>query len=131
STGQEFKVHNSAPMSHNTSYAGNPTKITAANPSIPSGQNITIPAKADFGEPIALKCSIHQWMRGYAWAFNHPYAAVTNENGEYEIKNVPTGTPLKVVVWHEVAEWVTPKGGESLPALKDGDNVKDFQVQAK
>jgi hypothetical protein len=133
STGQEFKVHNNAPMSHNTSYEGNPNKITPGNPSIPPGQSITIAAKADYGQPITLKCTIHTWMTGYAWAFDHPYAAVTNENGEYEIKNIPTGTPLKVVVWHEKAGFATKNAdkGEPLDALKDGDNTKDFQVEAK
>ena len=33
--------------------------------------------------------------------FDHPYAAVTKEDGTFEIKNVPTDVKLKVVAWHE------------------------------
>jgi hypothetical protein len=33
---------------------------------------------------------------------DHPWAAVTGPNGEFEIKNVPAGT-YKFQVWHEAA----------------------------
>ena len=31
--------------------------------------------------------------------FDHPYFAVTNEDGEYEIKKAPVGK-LRIFVWH-------------------------------
>ncbi len=41
---------------------------------------------------------------------DHPYFAVTDENGLFEIKNVPAGT-LKLVSWQESVGWLD--GGRS------------------
>jgi len=40
-------------------------------------------------------------MSAKLWVFNHPYFAVTNENGEFTIENVPSGEELVVYMWHE------------------------------
>jgi hypothetical protein len=44
--------------------------------------------------------SIHSWVRGYVWSFDHPYFAVTDAKGNFEIKNAPPGT-WRLVVWQE------------------------------
>ena len=53
-------------------------------------------------KPVEVKCDIHTWMRAYQMPVDHPWAAVTGPNGEYEIKNVPAGEQ-KFQVWHEAA----------------------------
>lgn len=58
---------------------------------------------------------IHYWMKGYVWAFDHPYAAVTNDRGEFRIPNAPAGT-WRLVIWHEEFGF---SGGHRL-----GDAVK-------
>jgi hypothetical protein len=50
-------------------------------------------------------------MQAYVWAFDHPYAAVTDREGNYVIKNVPAGAGLRVQAWHEEAGWLA-RGGE-------------------
>ncbi len=60
---------------------------------------------ASYKEPITLKCKIHGWMSAYLWCFDHPYAAVTDKDGNFKIENVPTTTPpssakLHIVAWH-------------------------------
>ena len=50
--------------------------------------------------PIQYKCTIHGWMTGYVRIFEHPYYAVTDENGHFEIKNAPAGK-FRIVYWHE------------------------------
>jgi hypothetical protein len=39
-------------------------------------------------------------MSGYVRIFDHPYYAVTDEDGKFEIKNAPAGK-LRIVYWHE------------------------------
>lgn len=56
--------------------------------------------------PDHFKCSIHSWMGGYVWAFDHPYAAVTDADGNFTIPDAPPGT-WRLVVWHEVAGYQT------------------------
>ena len=50
--------------------------------------------------PIQYKCTIHGWMTGYVRIFDHPYYAVTDEDGKFEIKNAPAGK-YRIVYWHE------------------------------
>jgi hypothetical protein len=49
---------------------------------------------------MSITCNVHPWMHGYVMIFNHPYAAVTNEKGEYSIPDIPAGT-YEVRAWHE------------------------------
>jgi len=52
------------------------------------------------GGVMALTCDAHVHMSGWVLAFDHPYFAVTNENGEFTIAGVPAGR-YRVTVWHE------------------------------
>jgi plastocyanin len=45
-------------------------------------------------------CEVHPWMSAYLVITDHPYYAVTDVYGEYEIGDVPAGT-YKLKVWHE------------------------------
>jgi hypothetical protein len=39
-------------------------------------------------------------MDGYVRVFDHPYFAVTDADGKFEIKNAPVGK-YRIVYWHE------------------------------
>lgn len=99
-TGQTLLVKNSDPVGHNT-------KIdTFTNPPM----NQTIPAggmlEHSFDEaerkPMPTSCTIHPWMTAHLLIRDNPYFAVSNENGEFEIKNLPRGD-WTFEVWHEKA----------------------------
>ena len=49
---------------------------------------------------IRLTCDAHSHMGGYLLVFEHPYFAVTDDDGGFSIGNVPPGT-YRVNVWHE------------------------------
>ncbi len=49
---------------------------------------------------IKCKCDIHAWMLAFVFVFDHPFFAVTNDEGEYEIRNVPPGIH-ELTFWHE------------------------------
>lgn len=129
-TGQEFKVKNSAPIAHNTDWSGQSTAGGSKGVPPGGGEQPILDIRPFYKEPVALKCSVHPWMKAYVWAFDHPFAALTNEKGEYEIKGIPTGVKLRVVAWHEGAGWVNGgEKGEEI-TLQDGDkNPKDFAVK--
>jgi plastocyanin len=50
---------------------------------------------------IRVKCDKHGWMQAFIRVDPHPFHAVTDENGEFSIANVPVGT-YKLKFWHEV-----------------------------
>ena len=84
-------------------------------------------------DPMRVNCAIHQWMGSYLWALDTPFAAVTKEDGSYEIKGVPAGADLMVTFWHEKAGFFHSNGnaGGTRIRLKPGDNVYDVSVKAK
>jgi hypothetical protein len=129
-TGQEFKVLNSAPMNHNTEWKGNSLFNSGKNEILQPKKDMLIQAKAcppkRTGEDlITLRCDIHKWMNAYAWAIDHPYAAVTKEDGSYEIKNIPGGADVEIAYWHE--SFGTKPKTEKF-STKDGENTKDFTI---
>jgi hypothetical protein len=127
-SGEGVDVKNSAKMNHNTKWEGETTKNPGDNPILPPGKDYQMePLKADDNQPIKLSCKIHPWMTGYVWALDTPYSAVTNEKGEYEIKNVPAGADLQLYVWHEPDKYI--EKGKKI-TIKEGDNTMDFKVPA-
>jgi len=99
--GQKLIIKNSAPVPHNAKYVGDANG--EGNPLIPAGGQFTLQnplVKEKY--PIELTCSIHRWMKAYIRVFDHPYFAVTDEDGNFEIKNAPAKAgKLRIFVWHE------------------------------
>ena len=66
--------------------------------------------------PVRFKCDVHKWMGAYAGVLNHPFFAVTNDQGTFEIKNLPPGTYV-IEAWQEKygpqTQTVTISGSES------------------
>ena len=48
---------------------------------------------------IEITCDAHPWMHGWLYSFDNPYAAITNAQGRFVIRNVPPGT-YTVEAWH-------------------------------
>jgi hypothetical protein len=128
STGQKFVVKNSAPMNHNTHLFPSGKANSETNLLIKSKEEKELDLKPDSRE-IQIKCDLHRWMTGYIWAFDHPYAAVTDEDGNFEIKDVPAGSEIYVVAWHEAGGYKPNNQGEKM-TLKPGD-VKSYDITIK
>jgi hypothetical protein len=139
-TGQKFEVANSAKISHNTNWTPGDSRINqGGNQILKEGSDLPIDLKAaqekkaGQEDKISLKCNIHQWMTGYVWAFDHPYAAISKPDGSFEL-TVPAGSPLELVAWQEKYEFVLPEGkgdrnGQKLDALKSGETkTVDFKI---
>lgn len=49
---------------------------------------------------IRIGCDLHPWMRAFVFLQEHPYYAITGEDGSYELTDVPPGQ-YQLDVWHE------------------------------
>ncbi|HXV59634.1 MAG TPA: carboxypeptidase regulatory-like domain-containing protein [Vicinamibacteria bacterium] len=49
---------------------------------------------------IPFKCDVHKWMNSYAGVVDHPYYAVSSQDGSFSLANVPPGDYV-VEAWHE------------------------------
>lgn len=48
--------------------------------------------RAEKGQrPVRIGCDIHPWMQGWVYVFEHPWFAVTNSAGRFELREVPPG----------------------------------------
>ena len=49
---------------------------------------------------VPFKCDVHSWMNAYAGVLDHPYYAVSDKDGKFELKSLPPGT-YTIEAWHE------------------------------
>jgi hypothetical protein len=49
---------------------------------------------------VEVRCVQHPWEHGYIAVFDHPYFAVTEDNGTFKIDSLAPGT-YKLMMWHE------------------------------
>jgi len=119
--GQVLVAKNSATIPHNTNYTGSPLKNPGANPLLPPGSSIDIKnSKADTF-PIKFSCNIHPWMNAWVRVFDHPYFAVTDADGKFEIKNAPAGK-YRLTGWHEGQGWLDGgKKGQEITIKPNGE----------
>ena len=55
---------------------------------------------------VPLKCDVHLWMKAWVGVLDHPWFAVTDASGQWEIKDLPSGK-YTLEVWHEAYKPVT------------------------
>jgi hypothetical protein len=135
-TGQVLKVLNSATVGHNIKIAGS----SLLNPTRDGGMmgfnsvKLFDRIKVDTQE-MSMNCNVHTWMTGYALTFDHPYAARTNDKGQFTIKNVPAGAELTFMAWHEGTQpkrLVPPVEGGNKFTLNAGETkTLNFSIKAK
>lgn len=127
--GATLDVKNSDPILHNThSYLGS---VTVFNLALPM-QGQVIKRKITKPGPMRVQCDAHPHMSAWVVTVEHPYFAVSDENGNFELSGVPPGT-YKVVAWHE--PWKVKgkdKGGRLLFEPQEGVKlVREVTVSAK
>ncbi len=100
-SGQKVEVKNADETVHNVHASAKPqgketTLFNVVQP--PGAKEIEKDPKAL--DVVKLKCDIHPWMAAYVVYSEHPYFAVSDETGAFEIKGVPPGE-YTVEAWHE------------------------------
>ncbi len=76
------------------------------NYGLPPQQRVKPPAyqRADTF-PTQVKSDVHPWMLAYLFALDHPFAAVTDEQGRFTIEGMPPGEH-EFRVWQERVGWL-------------------------
>ncbi len=73
----------------------------------------------EFSETIKMTCDVHKWMSAWIIVQDNPYYAVTDDNGNFRIEDVPPGT-YTLQAWQEslgkATQEVTVKAGEETKA---------------
>jgi plastocyanin len=49
---------------------------------------------------VPFKCDVHGWMNAYVGVLDHPYYAVTDKDGKFDLQTLPPGT-YTIEAWHE------------------------------
>ncbi len=97
SKGGKLTQKNDDPIFHNIhTYLNGKTMFNIGLPE--KGSSVTKPLPRD--GLMEVTCDSHPWMHGYIMILDHPYGAVSKENGEFEINDIPAGT-YAIEAWHE------------------------------
>lgn len=125
---QPMEIHNNDATAHNL-------KLQAQNnPGFNVGQPIQGMvhevkfSNPEYDGPMPLKCDVHSWMNAYIAVFPHPFFAVSDDKGQFEIKGLPAGKHT-LTVWHEFDKF-TPVQKTIEVEVKDGAVTEvDFTYQ--
>jgi plastocyanin len=96
--GQLVRFLNDDPLLHNVH--GTPAASSAFNVSLArkgAAREIRIP-KPEVA--VSVRCDLHPWMQAWIGVVDHPYFAVTGDDGAFTLKDVPPGD-YTVAAWHE------------------------------
>jgi hypothetical protein len=74
--------------------------------------------------PILVACDIHNWMKAILMVFDHPFFAVTGEDGSFEIRGVPAGDQ-NMIVWQEKVGYVNPEKVKGTPVTVKAGEATD------
>lgn len=95
--GDTLEIHNSDPILHNTHIMlGGKTFLNVAQ--LPGSR--PIPKTLQRAGLHVIRCDKHTFRTGALQVFDHPYFAVTDEFGNFQLPQLPVGT-YTMVVWHE------------------------------
>jgi uncharacterized protein (DUF2141 family) len=124
--GQPMRILNSDPTLHNIhAIPGTNQEFNTAQPIQGMKTDHIFTAKEE-KVVIPFKCDVHGWMNAYAGVLDHPYFAVTDEDGKFSIKNLPPGT-YKLTAWHEKAG---TKSMDVTVAAKESKEDANFSFSA-
>lgn len=96
--GQPLEIRNSDDTLHNVHALSKNTKEFNLGMPI-KGMKLT----KKFDKPevmVKIKCEVHPWMGAYAGVLEHPFFAVTGDDGSAQIKDLPAGEYV-IEAWHE------------------------------
>jgi len=130
--GQIWVAKNSSALAHNVHWEGGEDN-PGDNPSLPAGKEIEFKDLKASLSVITVNCGSHPWMKSWVRVFDHPYYAITDADGKFEIKDAPAGN-FRLYTWHEGAGWLHKaeklKQGEPI-TIKAGETLDLGKIEAK
>ncbi len=97
-TGQKLSIHNSDALLHNVRAIAREQKPINYGQPAGSAPRVKVWEKAEM--EIRMKCDVHPWMTAFLFVMDHPFFAVTDENGQFTIGGLPAGD-YTLALWHE------------------------------
>jgi hypothetical protein len=88
---QTLVIGNLDKDSHNSKLDPISEQNKSINPIIPSMKTVDYTFNVEERLPVPTSCNLHPWMGGYVLVRETPYFAVTDKDGNFEIKNLPAG----------------------------------------
>lgn len=107
----------------------NPFSNTPANFIVQPNDTKGIEVKMPQAErlPVKVVCDIHPWMLAWWVVVDHPYAAITDEKGNFKIENLPEGEH-EFQVWHAKTGYIDRK---LMVNIKGGQTTTQKPVKVK
>ena len=131
-TGQKVLIKNSDKTLHNVN---SKSKINESfNSAQPAGVPDIEKTFTSSEDPFYIKCDVHPWMKAWVLVADHPYFAVTDDNGNYSIENVPPGEYV-INFWQEKLsnlpkkKYVAVSNAATVTIEEDKDTVQDYTFQ--
>lgn len=126
--GDTLKITNPDDVGHNANV--NFFNNKAVNPTIPPKGEVSVKIEKPEPAVIPVDCNIHPWMRAYVLALDHPFAAVSDADGNIEIKDLPAGEKLAFRIYHEAAEGAIPELKVNGDTQQLRRNVWEIEIKA-
>lgn len=117
-TDQTIRLTNSDPVANNVraDFVKNGSTNVVVLPV--NQKDVVISCKDPEKLPARVVCDIHPWMTAQWLILDHPYMAITNSKGEFEVPNLPVGEH-EFTVWHESVGYLDKS---YKVTVKPGDN---------
>ena len=99
-TDQSVVIKSGDPINHNTHT--NPVLGQSANYLMKPNdrEGVELANLRAESRPFKVNCDVHPWMTAWWLVIDHPYAAITDEQGRFSINKLPAGEH-EFRVWHE------------------------------
>jgi|694.fasta_scaffold84945_2 hypothetical protein len=134
-TGQVIRVRNADAVKHSVHTFPLRNQPVSLLLKANAGDELLFKAEVAESLPFRLTSDLYPWMSGYCLIVDHPYAAISDENGKFQIDNLPVGEH-SFRIWHERAGYlerdfkvsVAPRDTFELPVMKI--NITQLQQSA-
>ena len=121
-TKQPLEITNSDPTLHNIhALPKNSSQFNIAQPN--KGMKMT----KTFDKPevmVKVKCEVHGWMAAYIGVLDHPFFAVSDDQGKFEIKNLPPGE-------YDLEAWQEKLGTQTMHVSVGASDTKTVDFSFK
>ena len=97
-TDTQFEVLNSDRAMHNFHATGTLNKEININQT--KTRRRQLPFSYSHPDVVKVVCDVHSWMKAWIIVTEHPYYAITDQEGQFRLENVPEGD-YRIKAWHE------------------------------